>query len=103
MNGTYVAPQVMERMKKGVSVHTTKSKSKNITVSIVEGDTQVRETVAAWLKQAKGFECLGRYGNVEHALERLPVEKSSVVLMDINLPGMSGIEGVRRLKPLLPQ
>lgn len=90
-------------MKKGFSVHTTKSKKKNITVSIVEDDTPVREIVAAWLKQAKGFECLGRYGNVEQALERLPAEEPSVVLMDINLPGMSGIEGVRRLRPLLPE
>jgi DNA-binding NarL/FixJ family response regulator len=40
---------------------------------------------------------------VEEALEHLPSEKPAVVLMDINLPGMSGIEGVRRLKPMLPK
>jgi DNA-binding NarL/FixJ family response regulator len=74
----------------------------NILVSIVEDDSAAREILADWLKHANGFKCVGQHGSVEHALEKLPIEKPSVVLMDINLPGMSGIEGVRRLKPLLP-
>ena len=74
-----------------------------ITVSIVEDDAPAREILADWLKRAAGFKCVGQHGTVEHALESLPAEKPSVVLMDINLPGMSGIEGVRRLKPLLPE
>jgi DNA-binding NarL/FixJ family response regulator len=74
----------------------------NITVSIVEDDGPAREILAGWLRQAEGFQCVGQHGSVEHALAKLPAEKPSVVLMDINLPGLSGIEGVRRLKPLLP-
>jgi len=74
-----------------------------VTVSIVEDDAPAREILAEWLKGAPGFKCVGQHGTVEHALESLPAEKPSVVLMDINLPGMSGIEGVRRLKPLLPE
>lgn len=74
----------------------------NITVSIVEDDGPAREILADWLKHAEGFKCVGQHRSVEHALEHLPAEKPSVVLMDINLPGLSGIEGVRRLKPLLP-
>lgn len=74
-----------------------------IKVSIVEDDAPAREILAEWLKGTPGFKCVGQHGTVEQALESLPAEKPSVVLMDINLPGMSGIEGVRRLKPLLPE
>jgi DNA-binding NarL/FixJ family response regulator len=74
----------------------------SIAVYIVEDDASAREILADWLSHAGGFKCVGAHGSVEQALEHLPAEKPSVVLMDINLPGMSGIEGVRRLKPLLP-
>jgi DNA-binding NarL/FixJ family response regulator len=74
----------------------------SITVSIVEDDAPAREILAAWISQAEGFRCAGRHGSVEEALTKLPAEKPAVVLMDINLPGLSGIEGVRRLKPQLP-
>lgn len=75
----------------------------SITVSIVEDDAPAREILAEWFKHAPGFKCVGQHETVEHSLEYLPKEKPSVVLMDINLPGLSGIEGVRRLKPLLPE
>jgi len=74
----------------------------SISVYIVEDDAPAREILTEWMSQASGFKCVGAYGSVEQALEHLPVEKPSVVLMDINLPGVSGIEGVRRLKPMLP-
>ena len=74
----------------------------NIAVDIVEDDASAREILADWLRHAGGFKCVGTHASVEQALEHLPAEKPSVVLMDINLPGMSGIEGVRRLKPMLP-
>jgi len=75
----------------------------SIAVYIVEDDSSAREILADWLSHAGGFKCVGAHGSVEQALDHLPAEKPSVVLMDINLPGMSGIEGVRRLKPLLPE
>ena len=68
----------------------------------MEDDAPAREILADWIRRAEGFKCVGQHGSVEQALENLPPEKPSVVLMDINLPGLSGIEGVRRLKPLLP-
>ncbi|HWC59900.1 MAG TPA: response regulator transcription factor [Verrucomicrobiae bacterium] len=73
-----------------------------ISVSIVEDDAPAREILADWMRHSDGFKCVGQHASVEQALERLANEKPSVVLMDINLPGLSGIEGVRRLKPLLP-
>jgi DNA-binding NarL/FixJ family response regulator len=79
-----------------------KQQKMSIAVSIVEDDSQAREILADWVRDADGFQCVGQHGSVEQALEYLPSEKPSVVLMDINLPGMSGIEGVRRLKPMLP-
>jgi DNA-binding NarL/FixJ family response regulator len=73
-----------------------------ITVSIVEDDAPARAIMQEWIRSAPGFQCIGAHGSVEAALEKLPAEKPAVVLMDINLPGLSGIEGVRRLKPQLP-
>ncbi len=75
----------------------------NIGVSIIEDDASAREILADWIRRAEGFSCVSDHGTAEHALEHLPARKPGVVLMDINLPGMSGIECVRRLKPVLPE
>jgi DNA-binding NarL/FixJ family response regulator len=73
-----------------------------ITVSIVEDNEQLRGTLARVLNRAEGFRCLSHYGTAEAALERLAKDRPEVVLMDINLPGMNGVECVRRLKQLVP-
>ena len=71
----------------------------NITVSIVDDDAPARGILSEWVMGAGSFKCVGVHENAEVALAALPQEKPSVVLMDINMPGMSGIECVRRLKP----
>ena len=73
-----------------------------ITVSIVEDNDQLRGTLARLLDRAEGFRCLSQHPNAEEALEALPPLRPEVVLMDINLPGMNGVECVRRLKQLAP-
>jgi DNA-binding NarL/FixJ family response regulator len=73
-----------------------------ITVSIVEDDAEMRQILGNWLKQSPDFQLLSEFGNAEAALERIPADKPAVVLMDINLPGISGVDCVGRLKPLLP-
>src|SRR4051812_44007201 len=73
-----------------------------MTVSIVEDDTQARKVLAGWIARAEGFHFLSDHGSAESALEILPKEQPAVVLMDINLPGMNGVECVRRLKGILP-
>ncbi|HEV2692615.1 MAG TPA: response regulator transcription factor [Verrucomicrobiae bacterium] len=78
-------------------------KSVNIAVAIVEDDVPAREILAGWIRNADGFSCAGEFDDAETALARLPHEKPSVVLFDINLPGMNGIECVRKLKPKLPE
>jgi DNA-binding NarL/FixJ family response regulator len=71
----------------------------SITVAIVDDDAPARGILTGWIGSAGGFKCVGEHENAETALVALPQEKPSVVLMDINMPGMSGIECVRRLKP----
>jgi len=73
-----------------------------IKVSIVEDDHAVREIFADWVGHADGFRCVSTYANGERAVADLPRVRSNIVLMDINLPQMNGVECVRRLKPLLP-
>jgi DNA-binding NarL/FixJ family response regulator len=81
-----------------------KSKSiVSISIAIVEDDVPAREILAGWIRSANGFKLLGEYSDAETAIAELPEKKPSVVLFDINLPGMSGIECVRKLKPRLPE
>lgn len=73
----------------------------SIAVSIIEDDVPAREIIAGWIKRAEGFRLVSEFGSAETALSRMPEEKPDVVLADINLPGMNGIECIRRLKPVL--
>jgi DNA-binding NarL/FixJ family response regulator len=73
-----------------------------ITVSIVEDDAELRESVSRFIDGAPGFSCAGAYSSGEEALEAIPLKKPAVALMDINLPGMSGIQCVRKLKERAP-
>ena len=73
-----------------------------ITVSIVEDDPGTRESLVELLSAASALKCLRAYADGEQAIRKLPAECPDVVLMDINLPGMSGIECVSALKSRLP-
>jgi len=74
-----------------------------IAVSIVEDNDKLRGTLARVLDRAEGFKCVSQHPSAEDALKELPGIKPDVVLMDINLPGLNGVECVRQLKPMLPQ
>lgn len=74
-----------------------------ISVSIVEDDAPVRGILVGWLARGEGFKFVSEFGSAEEGLAELPRQKPDVVLMDIKLPGMSGVDCVRQLKPLLPQ
>src|SRR5262249_17039496 len=63
---------------------------------------QLRNTLARVLNRSEGFQCVSHYQTAEAALKELPATKPEVVLMDINLPGMNGVECVRQLKQALP-
>jgi DNA-binding NarL/FixJ family response regulator len=72
------------------------------TISIVEDNEKLRGTLARVLNRAEGLRCVSQYPSAEDALKGLPEVKPDVVLMDINLPGMNGVECVRQLKKILP-
>lgn len=74
-----------------------------ISFAIVEDQPELRENLREWLGRAPGLNCVGTYSTGEEALKHLPKVFPDVVLMDINLPGMGGIQCVSRLKRLLPR
>lgn len=74
-----------------------------IRVAVVEDDRPLRETLKAFIEDADGFSCVGSFGNGETALAEIPRLKPDVVLMDIGLPGKSGIECAQALKRTLPE
>ena len=73
-----------------------------IHVAIVEDDRRLREQLVGLIDSAPEFCCVGAYGSGEETLRELPAAQPVVVLMDINLPGMSGVECTFRLKRKLP-
>lgn len=73
-----------------------------ITVSLVEDVDEIRESIAILLNGSGVCRCIGKYRTASEALKGIPSEKPDVVLMDINLPDLSGIECVRKLKVINP-
>jgi DNA-binding NarL/FixJ family response regulator len=74
-----------------------------ITVSIVEDDSRIRESLAILIDGGENIRCISAHATAEEALRQIPLKKPEVVLMDINLPNMSGIECVRKLKAVMPK
>jgi DNA-binding NarL/FixJ family response regulator len=72
-------------------------------VAIVEDDPRWRANLELLLGETKDLECVGNYSSGEAAVADLPRRRPQVVLMDINLPGMSGVECTRQLRALLPE
>src|SRR5262245_24228022 len=73
-----------------------------ITVAIIEDEREIRECLTLLVNGSEGYACTGSYRTMEDALEKIPRQLPDVVLSDIGLPGMSGIEGVRLLKERHP-
>ena len=77
--------------------------NKLIRVSIVEDTDDIREALRVLINGSQGFECLHVFPDAEAALEYMPGKEIDVVLMDINLPGLNGIECMVQLKDKMPQ
>ena len=71
-------------------------------VSIVDDDREMCDLVCKRLEKSQTFVCSTMYQNPLEAVRRLPSEKPDIVLMDINMPGMNGIETIRQLKSKVP-
>ena len=67
-------------------------------VSVVEDDPEIREYLCDLISNADGFALVSQHSDAKEAVEVIPTAHAEVVLMDINLPGMSGIEAARALK-----
>jgi DNA-binding NarL/FixJ family response regulator len=74
----------------------------NTSVAIIEDDGPIREILAGWIQRTEGYRCIAQFESAESAIAGLPALRPDVVLADINLPGLSGIECVRALKLRLP-
>jgi DNA-binding NarL/FixJ family response regulator len=79
-----------------------KTPEKVISIAMVEDDVDNRREWVKALNQWPGYRVVAEFGSGEEALEKLPLNPPDYVLMDINLPGMSGIECTRELKRVLP-
>ncbi|HUA68277.1 MAG TPA: response regulator transcription factor [Candidatus Saccharimonadales bacterium] len=73
-----------------------------IKVAIVDDDEGIRTSLAALIRRAPNLKLTGDYPNAETALKEIPRHPPDVVLMDINLPGIKGVECVRQLRAALP-
>jgi DNA-binding NarL/FixJ family response regulator len=81
----------------------TAKTSKKKTVVVVEDDLRLQQHLIKMLDQPEDITCLCAVSSAEEALEKIPKCQPDVVLMDINLPGISGIDCIRDLRTLLPQ
>lgn len=75
----------------------------SIRISIIEDDTALRKAIKEWVASDKRFKIISEHGNAEEAIQQLPDLSPDVVLSDINLPGLSGIECVCQLKGRMPK
>jgi DNA-binding NarL/FixJ family response regulator len=73
-----------------------------ISVSVVDDEPKLRHSITTFVNGSPGFKCISGYGSAESALKGLPADKPDVVLMDINMGGMNGIECVEKLKDQCP-
>ncbi len=74
----------------------------SIRVSIIEDDAALRKAIIERIDGERRFDIVSDYASAEAAIKQLPQDQPDVVLSDINLPGMSGIDCVRKLKPQMP-
>lgn len=86
-----------------MSVGSVQTEPAAISVAVIEDQLDTREGISLLINRTAGFECRHAYGSMEAALQGIGVSPPRVALIDIGLPGMSGIEGVRILQDRFPR
>ena len=76
---------------------------KNIKVVIFEDNSNLRRGLATLINGSIGFECAGSFGNCDNLIKHISDTRPDVILMDIEMPGIDGIEAVKLLKPQFPE
>ena len=79
------------------------TENEDIAVAIVEDDQEIRQMLSLIIDRSPGYSCRQTFDNCESAVASIKKDPPNVVLMDIGLPKMSGIDGVRILKEALPE
>src|SRR4029434_8286789 len=82
---------------------TTSSSALPIKVGIIEDQREIREGLKFLIHNTEGYQCTGSFESMEAAIQALGGDLPDIVLADIGLPGMSGIEGTRLLKERWPE
>jgi DNA-binding NarL/FixJ family response regulator len=72
-------------------------------VVLIEDLSEVREGLAALINGTSGYKCVAAYSTMETALARIEKDSPELILTDLGLPGMSGIEGIERLRAMFPE
>lgn len=75
----------------------------NIKVSLIEDDKTIRESYVYLLEHSEGIQVVSNYAHVEEALKKIANDQPDVILLDIELPGISGLDALPKLKKLLPE
>jgi DNA-binding NarL/FixJ family response regulator len=75
----------------------------DISVAIIEDDETIREGYAFLIGNTSGYRIAGTYPSVEEALKKIEADDPDVILLDVELPGISGVESLPKLKKLLPE
>jgi DNA-binding NarL/FixJ family response regulator len=96
-------PSVSIMTVKADSPDATSGSSSVIKVAVIEDHREYREYLTALLNGTDGFRCAGSFRSMEDALRHLQFNLPDIVLADIGLPGISGIEGIQILKGRHPQ
>ena len=73
-----------------------------VRVAVIEDRREIRDGLAALINSAEGYCCAGAFRSMEYALADIGASRPDIVLVDIGLPGMSGIDGIRLLKERHP-
>jgi DNA-binding NarL/FixJ family response regulator len=80
-----------------------KSAERALRIVLIEDLRDIRLSLTALINGTPGFECVAAFGSVETALARIEQDKPDIILTDLGLPGMSGVEGIERFRKLFPE